>query len=192
MVHTGAMRGKSTAAFGLALRAWAAGLSIGVYQFVKSGAWRPGEELALRTLGQAHDTTGAGAPVTWHTLGDGGSWTRRPADAADGAGDADAAVGAAGRAARALAGWRLVRRDLAEQRHSWYLLDELTYPMNWGWIDADEVVETLRDRPGPQHVIVTGRKADQRLIDAADLVVEMTKVKHPFDQGIRGQRGIEW
>lgn len=181
IVHTGAMRGKSTAAFGLALRAWAAGLPIGVYQFVKSGAWRPGEELALRTLGQANTSTGQGAPVTWHTLGDGGSWSQQAKQ-----------VEPAHRGAKAVAGWRLVQRDLAEQRHRFYLLDELTYPMNWGWIDIDEVIATLRDRPGFQHVVVTGRNADQRLIDLADLVVEMTKVKHPLDSGQRGQRGIEW
>ena len=72
------------------------------------------------------------------------------------------------------------------------MLDEFTYPMKWGWVDVDEVVETLRRRPGHQYVVITGRNADQRLLDAADLVTEMTKVKHPMDAGQKGQKGIEW
>ena len=81
---------------------------------------------------------------------------------------------------------------LATQRHDLYVLDEFTYPMTWGWVDVEEVVRTLRDRPGHQHVVITGRDADPRLVEAADLVVEMTKVKHPMDAGAKGQRGIEW
>ncbi|SHT42176.1 cob(I)yrinic acid A,C-diamide adenosyltransferase [Mycobacteroides abscessus subsp. abscessus] len=72
------------------------------------------------------------------------------------------------------------------------MLDEFTYPLKWGWVDPDEVVEVLRSRPGMQHVVITGRDAPQQLLDAADLVTEMTKVKHPMDQGRKGQRGIEW
>jgi cob(I)alamin adenosyltransferase len=179
IVHTGAMKGKSTAAFGTALRSWAAGLPVGVFQFVKSGKWRTGEEAALRALGRLHAETGEGAPVDWYTMGDGWSWTRRPGTEAD-------------HAANAVEGWRRIREDLAARRYGCYVLDEFTYPMTWGWIDVDEVVMTLAARPGHQHVIITGRDADQRLVDAADLVVEMTKVKHPFDAGRRAQRGIEW
>ena len=72
------------------------------------------------------------------------------------------------------------------------MLDEFTYPMAWGWVDVDDVVNTLAERPGRQHVIITGRRADPRLIEVADLVTEMTKIKHPLDQGQKGQRGIEW
>ena len=72
------------------------------------------------------------------------------------------------------------------------MLDEFTYPMKWGWVDVDEVVTTLRERPGHQHVVITGRGADPRLIDVADLVMQTTKVKHPLDAGQKGQRGIEW
>jgi cob(I)alamin adenosyltransferase len=72
------------------------------------------------------------------------------------------------------------------------VLDEFTYPMKWGWVDVDEVVETLRERPGHQHVVITGRDADPRLVEAADLVLETTKIKHPMDEGQKGQRGIEW
>ena len=86
----------------------------------------------------------------------------------------------------------LRQRDLAAERYGLYVLDEFTYPMKWGWIDVGEVVATLGARPGYQHVVVTGRDAHPDLIAAADLVGEMTKVKHPMDAGKKGQRGIEW
>jgi len=179
VVNTGQMKGKSTAAFGLALRAWTAGLPIGVFQFVKSAKWKVGEENAFRVLGHAYQQTGEGAPVTWHKMGEGWSWIQREADQADHAADA-------------LEGWRQVQRDLAAERYGMYVLDEFTYPMTWGWIDVDEVVATLADRPGFQHVVITGRGADPRLIEAADLVAELVKVKHPMDDGQKGQKGIEW
>ena len=90
------------------------------------------------------------------------------------------------------AGWAEIKRRLAAETHDLYVLDEFTYPINWGWVDIDDVVDTLAGRPGPQHVVITGRRADPRLIDIADLVTEMTKVKHPMDAGQKGQRGIEW
>ena len=79
-----------------------------------------------------------------------------------------------------------------QQRHDFYVLDEFTYPLKWGWVDVDDVIATLAARPGTQHVVITGRDAPQRLLDAADLVTEMTKVKHPMDAGRKGQKGIEW
>jgi len=179
IVHTGEMKGKSTAAFGLTLRAWNQGWPIVVYQFVKSAKWKTGEETALRALGRAHAETGEGGPVTWHKMGEGWSWIARPGTADD-------------HAANAKEGWEQVKRDLAAQAYRFYVLDEFTYPMTWGWVDVADVVATLRDRPGQQHVVITGRNADPRLIEAADLVVEMTKVKHPMDAGQKGQRGIEW
>ena len=179
VVHTGAMKGKSTAAFGLALRAWNAGLPVGVFQFVKSAKWRVGEEGAFAALGQAHESTGVGAPVDWHKMGEGWSWIQRAGTETDHAADA-------------LEGWRQVQRDLAAEKYGMYVLDEFTYPMKWGWVDVEEVVETLRARPGFQHVVVTGREAAPALVEAADLVVEMTKIKHPMDAGQKGQRGIEW
>ncbi|MEV5741800.1 cob(I)yrinic acid a,c-diamide adenosyltransferase [Microbispora rosea] len=179
IVHTGEMKGKSTAAFGLALRAWNQGWPVGVFQFVKSAKWRVGEEAALRALGRLHEQTGEGGPVTWHKMGEGWSWIQRPGTEADHAADARE-------------GWAQIRRDLAAETYGLYVLDEFTYPMKWGWIDVDDVVETLRARPGRQHVVITGRDADPRLVETADLVVEMTKVKHPMDAGQKGQRGIEW
>jgi cob(I)alamin adenosyltransferase len=179
MLHTGEMKGKSTAAFGLALRAWNQGWPIGVFQFVKSAKWKVGEENAFRALGRLHAETGEGAPVEWHKMGEGWSWSRKQGTEDD-------------HAAAALEGWREIARRLAAERHGLYVLDEFTYPMHWGWVDVHEVVSTLAARPGHQHVVITGRHAPQELVDAADLVVTMTKVKHPMDEGQKGQRGIEW
>ena len=175
VVHTGEMKGKSTAAFGLALRAWNQGWSIGVFQFVKSAKWKVGEERALQVLG----ASGEGGTVAWHKMGEGWSWTRKAGNEED-------------HAANALEGWEQVKRDLAAQTYDFYVLDEFTYPMKWGWVDVDDVVETLRNRPGTQHVVITGRDADPRLVEVADLVMQTTKVKHPMDAGQKGQRGIEW
>src|ERR1700710_2131779 len=170
-VHTGEMKGKSTAAFGMAMRAWNQGWSIAVYQFVKSAKWKVGEETALTALGRMHAETGEG--------GAGWSWSRKHGEETDHAADA-------------AEGWAQVKRDLAAEAHRFYVLDEFTYPLKWGWVDIDDVVDTLTARPGNQHVVITGRDAPQRLLDAADLVTEMTKVKHPMDMGRKGQRGIEW
>ena len=181
VVHTGHGKGKTTAAFGLALRAWNAGWPIGVFQFVKSAKWKIGEEPVFKTLGALHEETGQGAPVAWHKMGEGWSWIQR-----------DLHSDPEMQAENARAGWEQIKRDLAAETYRLYLLDEFTYPMKWGWVDVDEVVSVLRDRPGTQHVIVTGRDAAPALVDYADLVTEMTKVKHPMDQGRKGQRGIEW
>lgn len=178
-VHTGAGKGKSTAAFGMALRAWNAGLSVAVFQFVKSAKWRVGEELAFEHLGRLHTETGVGGPVQWHKMGAGWSWSRKPGTAED-------------HAAAAAEGWQEIVRRLAQQRHDFYVLDEFTYPLRWGWVDTGEVLEVLGSRPGRQHVVITGRDAPQPLLDAADLVTEMAKIKHPMDTGRKGQRGVEW
>ncbi|MEQ3554403.1 cob(I)yrinic acid a,c-diamide adenosyltransferase [Pseudonocardia nematodicida] len=179
VVHTGAMKGKSTAAFGTALRGWNQGWSIAVFQFVKSAKWKVGEEEAFRALGTVHEQTGQGGPVEWHKMGSGWSWSRRSGTEADHAADA-------------AEGWAEIRRRISAGAHDLYVLDEFTYPLKWGWIDVDEVVATLADRPGHQHVIVTGRDAPPALVEAADLVMETTKIKHPMDAGQKGQRGIEW
>ena len=179
MVHTGDGKGKSTAAFGLALRGWTQGWSIGVFQFVKSAKWRIGEQTALESLAEVHDTTSRGGEVEWHKMGSGWSWSRKTGS------DDDHAQAAA-------EGWAEIKRRLDSERHGLYVLDEFTYPINWGWIDRDDVIDTLTSRPGHQHVIITGRRADPRLIEIAQLVTEMTKIKHPFDEGQKGQRGIEW
>ena len=175
VVHTGQMKGKSTAAFGLALRAWSQGWPIGVFQFVKSAKWKVGEEQALRVLGASDQ----GGSVVWHKMGEGWSWTRKQGTEDD-------------HAANAREGWEQVKRDLAAETYRFYVLDEFTYPMAWGWVDVHEVVAVLRERPGTQHVVITGRDAHPALVEAADLVMETTKIKHPMDAGQKGQRGIEW
>lgn len=178
IVHTGDGKGKSTAAFGLGLRGWARGWSVGVFQFIKSGKWHTGEQTAYEQLARAHEQTGVGGPVEWQCLGPGWTWLR--------------ATAGTDQESMARAGWEYVRRQMAEQTHRLYILDEFNHVLSKGWLDVDEVVATLLARPGCQHVVVTGRHAPQQLIDAADLVTSMTKVKHPFDKGERGQAGIEW
>ncbi len=179
MVHTGDGKGKSTAAFGLAIRCWNQGWNVGVFQFVKSAKWRIGEQTVLERLGRLHDETGEGGPVEWHKMGAGWSWSRKEGDESD-------------HAAEAAEGWQEIKRRLAAETHDLLVLDEFTYPMGWGWVDVDDVVETLSNRPGRQYVVVTGRRGHPKLIEAADLVTEMTKVKHQMDRGQKGQRGIEW
>lgn len=174
MVHTGDGKGKSTAAFGLALRGWNQGWDIGVFQFVKSAKWRLGEQTAFEQL----PDDGFGT-VEWHKMGSGWSWSRKAGSEEDHAADA-------------AEGWAEIKRRIAAEQHDLYLLDEFTYPINWGWVDIDDVVETLANRPGHQHVVITGRRADPKLVELADLVTEMTKVKHPMDAGQKGQKGIEW
>ncbi|ASU78168.1 cob(I)yrinic acid a,c-diamide adenosyltransferase [Actinopolyspora erythraea] len=178
-VHTGDMKGKSTSAFGMALRGWNQGWSIGVFQFVKSAKWRVGEESAFRALGRLHEETGEGGPVEWHKMGEGWSWTRKRSTEQD-------------HAEAALEGWREIARRIEREQHDLYVLDEFTYPLHWGWVDVAEVVDTLRRRPGFQHVVITGRRAPQQLVDAADLAMETGKLKHPMDAGQKGQKGIEW
>jgi cob(I)alamin adenosyltransferase len=167
IVNTGHGKGKSSAAFGMLLRSWARGYRCGVFQFVKSGKWKVGEAKAAAALGG----------IDWEKMGDGWSWISRDLEES---------------ADKARAGWDHVKACIAEERYEFLLLDELTYPIKYGWIAEDDVVATLRDRPGFQHVVVTGRDAPPALLAAADLVSEVVKVKHPMDAGIRAQQGIEW
>jgi cob(I)alamin adenosyltransferase len=178
-VHTGPGKGKSTAAFGMALRAWNSGFDVAVFQFVKSAKWKVGEEAAFAKLNDIHSEQGVGGSVEWHKMGAGWSWSRKTGSDED-------------HAAAASDGWAEIARRLAEEQHDFYVLDEFTYPLKWGWVDVDAVVDTLLARPGSQHVVITGRDAPPRLVECADLVTEMTKVKHPMDAGRKGQKGIEW
>jgi len=173
VVNTGVGKGKSTAAFGLLLRGWAQGWPIGVYQFVKSGKWRVGEHAAAMALSASDQ----GGTVDWFKMGDGWTWTSRDLGES---------------AALAREGWEEVKRRIAAQTYRLLLLDEFTYTLKFGWVDTGEVVEVLAGRPGFQHVIITGRDAPAELVAAADLVSEVVKVKHPYDEGRRGQKGIEW
>lgn len=167
IVHTGNGKGKSTAAFGMMLRAWAQGYKVGVFQFLKSGKWKIGERAAAEALGG----------IVWEAMGDGWTWTSRDLEES---------------ADLAREGWAEVRRLIASEAFDFLLLDEFTYPMSFGWVDTAEVVSVLVGRPGFQHIVVTGRDAPAELMAAADLVTEMRPVKHPFEEGIKAQRGIEW
>ena len=167
IVVTGDGKGKSTAAFGMLLRSWSRDYRCGVVQFVKSGKWKVGEQCAAEALGG----------IDWMKTGDGWSWISKDLTES---------------AELARAGWGQVKRFIACERYEFLLLDEFTYPLKWGWVDVDEVVDVVVNRPGFQHVVVTGRDAPQALIDAADLVSEVTLVKHQLARGIRGQQGIEW
>jgi cob(I)alamin adenosyltransferase len=167
IVITGHGKGKSTSAFGMLMRSWARGYRCGVFQFVKSGKWKVGEEKAAKQLGG----------IDWEKMGDGWTWISRDLEES---------------ADRAREGWAEVKRRIADERYEFLLLDEMTYAIKFGWIDEDDVVETLVNRPGFQHVVVTGRDASPKLIEAANLVTEVVKVKHPMDEGIRAQQGIEW
>lgn len=167
IVITGNGKGKSTAGFGMLLRSWNRDYRCGVMQFVKSGKWKVGEQRAAEALGD----------IDWMKMGDGWSWISKDLNESE---------------ALARAGWEQVKRFIAEERYEFLLLDEFTYPLKWGWVDVAEVVDVLTHRPGFQHIVVTGRDAPQALIEAADLVSEVTLVKHQMEQGIRGQQGIEW
>ena len=166
LVNTGDGKGKSTAAFGTAMRAAAAGWRVCVVQFVKSGRWRTGEQKASATLG-----------IDWWATGDGFTW-----DSSD-MGETEAV---------AREGWRTASRLVAAGDHRLIVLDEITYPVNWGWIPAVEVVRAISARPAHVSVILTGRDAPPELIAIADTVTEMRNEKHAFDKGVRAMRGIDF
>jgi cob(I)alamin adenosyltransferase len=166
LVNTGDGKGKSSAAFGVMVRAIARGWKVAVVQFVKSGDWKVGEEQVGRDLG-----------VTWVNAGDGFTWDSNDLEH-------DKAL--------AREGWAKAAEIVRAGEHHLVILDELTYLMNWGWVDADDVVATLVGRPRTVSVIVTGRDASEALIAAADTVTEMRKVKHAYDEGIAAKRGIDY
>ena len=166
IVNTGDGKGKSTAAFGTMLRAVARGWQVSVVQFMKSGRWRVGEETVARKLG-----------IDWAATGNGFSWLSDDLERS-----------------RALAGaaWELARDVIAAGRHQLVVLDEITYAMNWGWIPSAEVAKTIRERPAHVSVIATGRDAPDELLEVADTVTEMTKVRHVYDTGVRARRGLDY
>ncbi len=166
LVNTGDGKGKSSAAFGVMLRSAAMGWPVVVLQFVKSGEWKVGEEKVGRQLG-----------VEWHSLGEGFTWDSTNLDH-------DKAV-----AQRA---WETAAAIISAGKHRLVILDELTYLCTWGWIDTEAVVATLRDRPADVNVIVTGRDCPAEIIEIADTVTEMRKVKHAYDKGIAAKKGIEY
>jgi cob(I)alamin adenosyltransferase len=166
LVNTGDGKGKSTAALGVVMRAVARNWRVCVIQFVKSEKWKVGEERVARRLG-----------VDWLTGGDGFSWESS---------DLDQSAG------RARAAWQLATAAIGRGDYQLVVLDEITYPMNWGWIDGEAVIEAIRRRPSLVNVVATGRAAPRELIALADTVTEMVKVKHVYDRGIRARRGIDF
>ena len=166
IVNTGDGKGKSTAAFGTALRAVARGWKVCVIQFVKSERWKVGErEVAIR-LG-----------VEWWTLGDGFTWDSPNMERTE---------------AVACEAWRVGREKIESGDYGLVVLDEVTHPMTWDWIPTDQVVSAIRSRPPGVNVIATGRDAPTELIELADTVTEMRNHKHAFDQGVRAIRGIDF
>ncbi|MEM8686715.1 MAG: cob(I)yrinic acid a,c-diamide adenosyltransferase [Pseudomonadota bacterium] len=167
IVHTGKGKGKSTAAFGLVFRAIGHGFKIGIVQFVK-GAWGTGERDVLEKFSDQ---------VTIKAMGEGFTWETQ---------DRQRDIAAATQA------WEEAKRMIADPDLQMVLLDELNIVLRYGYIDLDEVVEVLKAKPEMKHVIVTGRNAKDEIIEIADLVTEMTQVKHPFRDGVKAQVGIEF
>jgi len=167
IVHTGKGKGKSTAAFGMVLRCLGRGMRVGIVQFVK-GVWTTGERLALERFGDL---------VICRAMGEGFTW-----DTQDRARDIAAARDA----------WETAKAMIADPSYRLVLLDELNIVLRYDYLPADEVVETLKAKPDDLHIVVTGRNARPELIEAADLVTEMTLVKHPFRSGVKAQIGIEF
>lgn len=166
VVNTGHGKGKTSAAMGIVMRSVALDWPVAVVQFLKSGAWKTGEEKIGRRLG-----------VDWWALGEGFTW-----DSADLTEDEAVAREA----------WARAATVIAEGRHRLVVLDEITYPMNWGWIDVAAVVSAIRDRPDRVNIVLTGRDAPVELVEVADTVSEMTVVKHAYDRGIRAKKGIDY
>jgi len=167
IVHTGPGKGKSTAAFGLALRMLGNNRRVGVVQFIK-GAWSTGEQPALALFGDR---------VVWHTMGEGFTWETQ---------DLTRDIAAAEKA------WAKALDLMADETIGLVILDELNIALRYDYLDLDKVVAALQARRPDLHVVVTGRNAKPALIEAADMVTEMTLVKHHFKAGVKAQSGIEF
>ena len=167
IVNTGPGKGKTTAAFGVALRMLGHGQKVGVVQFIK-GAWHSGEKDAFAAFGER---------IVWHTMGEGFTWETQ---------DLARDIAAAERA------WTKALELMADPSISLVVLDELNIALRYDYLDLGKVVDALKSRRGDLHVVVTGRNAKPALVEAADLVTEMTAVKHHFAAGVKAQQGIEF
>ena len=165
LIHTGDGKGKSTAAFGLALRAHGRGKAVKIFQFMKVPTARFGEHRMFEQIG-----------IPIEGLGDGFSWKSQDLERS---------------AQLARDGWERACATILAGEHFLVVLDEITYPLIYGWLPLDGVVQTLRERPGHVHVCLTGRRCPPEIVELADTVTEMTLVKHAFKAGIPAQRGIE-
>lgn len=166
LVNTGHGKGKSSAAFGVVLRALALDWPVAVVQFLKSGDWQVGEEKLCRRLG-----------VDWFAAGDGFTWDSADLDESR---------------AKAVAGWRFAKDLIGSNAYRLIVMDEISYAISWGWIDAEEVAEAIVHRPDKVSLILTGRDMAPEVIDVADTVTEMRVVKHAFDAGILAKKGIDY
>jgi cob(I)alamin adenosyltransferase len=166
VVNTGHGKGKSSAAMGIMIRSVARGWKVGVVQFIKSGKWKVGEEKIGVQLG-----------VDWQKLGDGFTWESKDLDETQ---------------AKAVHAWEVSKEKLRSGEYDMLILDEITYSINYGWVPVTDVVEALATRHPRTNVVLTGRDAPSEIVDVADTVTEMRKVKHVFDQGIKGRKGIEY
>ncbi|BAE53279.1 cob(I)yrinic acid a,c-diamide adenosyltransferase [Paramagnetospirillum magneticum] len=167
IVHTGAGKGKSTAAFGMAIRCVGHGMKVGIVQFIK-GAWDTAERRVLEGFGEL---------VTFRAMGEGFTWETQ---------DRARDVAAAARA------WEVAAAMLADPAYKMVILDEINVALRYEYLDLATVLDAVRGRPEGQHAVLTGRNALPPLIEAADLVTEMTMVKHPFKDGIKAQAGVEF
>lgn len=165
IVNTGDGKGKSTAAFGLALRAHGRGKAVKIFQFMKVPSARFGEHRLFEQLG-----------IALEGLGDGFSWNSQDLERS---------------AQLARDGWQRARTAILSGDYFLVVLDEITYPLRYGWLALDEVLATLHARPAPVHLVLTGRRCPPEIIAAADTVTEMQQVKHAFQAGVPAQRGIE-
>jgi cob(I)alamin adenosyltransferase len=166
VVNTGHGKGKTTAALGVVLRAWGRGLRVVIVQFVKTRTGNYGENRAAKKLG-----------IEMIPMGEGFTWLSKDIEKDK---------------ATAREAWELAREKICSDEYDLVVLDELTYPLTYGWLPLREVIDVLRQRPEGLHVIITGRDAPDELIDYADLVTEMREVKHPFHKGLKAQPGIEF
>lgn len=167
IVNTGNGKGKSTAAFGMLLRAWGRGFRVCVIQFIKSETGKWGEIKAAQKLG-----------IDWFTTGDGFTWLSKDMDET---------------AARAIHGWELAQEKITSGDYDVIILDEFTYALHYGWLNTVQVIDWFKtNKPEKLHLVITGRNAPAELIEYADLVTEMLEVKHPYQNGIKAQAGIEF
>ena len=166
IVNTGKGKGKTTAALGVTLRSWGRGMKVIVLQFIKHSTANFGEQRAALKMG-----------VEMRAMGDGFTWRSKDLDQS---------------ADLARAPWEDCKKVIESGEYDLIVLDEFTYPMHYGWVDTEEVIEVLKSRPDMLHVIVTGRNAPEALVEYADLVTEMNVIKHPYQQGIKAQPGIEF
>ncbi len=166
LLYTGNGKGKTTSALGVTMRAWGRGWKVCWLQFIKSKTANYGETRAAKRMG-----------IEMIPLGDGFTWLSKDINK-------DIAL--------ARECWALAREKIESAAYDLVVLDEITYPVTYGWLEAGEVISVLRDRPADTHIIMTGRNAAPELVEFADLVSEMTEVKHPFQQGIKAQRGIDF